>query len=271
MDPTKTPEQLRQEKESLNKLKVIRFALLSWWKKKRTFYIHVQPSGTHPNEPLMDEGATKLRVDGNTDDDSSENCVPKSKEESGESSSSSSSYMDVTSITSLRDPLQALLSQPYKSTSNCNHGHTEHPQDSIQNSQTALLNLPNIALDTIASEEDEDDEVFLSRPFPFTPRRSVSSASLQSMDSWEFSDDDHDESLVPPQLETKSTDSFPVQLLSINSTNNMRTGTIHDRDGFFEQHVLFLRNQTQPQRVQELQLMQSKETSNIDYLHASSK
>jgi hypothetical protein len=259
MDPTKTSEKEQEnEKERRDKLNLMRFALLRWWKKKRTFYIHVHPSG-YRNSPQA-EGA-KHRVDGTTDDDSSVHCiVTKSNGRSGEcsSSSSSSSYMDVTSISTGRDKLKDTITHTtdiLNPNDDCTTSH--HHRSNKNRREFPPMNIPT------------EDEVFLSRPFPFTPRQSVLSQSLQSLDSLTGGDlsDSNEESFVP--MHTKSSDSLSNFELSLNSTNITSAEKVQDQDQFFEEHVKFLRNQTQPQRVQELNLIQSKTNKDPSSFHAS--
>jgi hypothetical protein len=159
--------------------------------------------------------------------------------------------MDVTSISTGRDHLKDTIPLPTNS-SNTNGDSTgmHHHESNTPIKEHAPKDTPT------------EEEVFLSRPFPFTPRQSVSSQSLQSLDSFtgssscgEFSDG-KEESFVP--LDNISSDSLPGFEPSLNSINISSTEMIHDQEDFFEEHVKFLRNQTQPQRVQELNLIQSK-------------
>jgi hypothetical protein len=261
MNPSKNQEQPQHEKIGRNKLKVIRFAVLRWWKKKRTFYINVQQSevnnNTNSDHPY---GASIVQVVGTMDDDSSENYEPKQRVSNDSSSSSSSSYMDVTSVSSNGNRSKHTI-QPTSllDTTNILNNNKQHQSDRSNISVAAPLNSGHAAQQSFSS-----DEVFLSRPVPFTPRRSYSSASLQSMDSltesycWDPNDNDEDTFV---ELNNNTSESFPFFTTSIGSTDMTSANLPNVPIDFFAEHIQFLRNQTQPQHVHEFKLTQSRESN----------
>jgi hypothetical protein len=214
-----------QQPKKNKKLRTVVRSLAGWWKTKRTFYVDVPQENSFG---IQTQDVTMEDVD--SDDGEHLNAAKHN------ASVTSSPTFDVTSVYS-----------PDKS---------KYPWDLDEQATCILLvkdQLASLVATTpvelsgyhtperrspVATPFVPDDEPFLSRPVPFT-RKSVSSGSLESMDSlvesyWDSDDSDRGE-LAP--------DGTPIAGDSVY---------IDFSPDIFAEHVHFLRVQTQPHQVEEI-------------------
>jgi hypothetical protein len=216
---------------------ITRDAILRWWRKRFSFYIHVHEQEQKSSSRYSDNdeyriGGKKRHEANRTLDEKSMFNFSSQERNCHESvSSASSSHFDVTSISSLQENSSQI---PIVCTSS-------------YNSDEDLMNR-KWPPPTRKRQFLSHDDIVLSRPFPFTHSRSFSTASVVSIDSLaaiEGWDPDGPTINATTGYNVNAAESFRY-LTSSTSTTDDHTQTYSwcDHHDFFIQHMQFLRNQT---------------------------
>jgi hypothetical protein len=231
---------------------LLRLAILNWWKRKCTSYIHVEEQ---KDEGALNQeyriGVMKLSAEGS---DYIEDCsIDVSAEETGNddcsSSAASSSHFDVTSISSSHEGRQETLIP-------------DCPSDD------EILDCQWVPPPQRIRRQFSTYDIILTRPVPFTPCRSFSTSSVVSIDSlnasscWNSGDDASGNVVTDFGVYAQE----PFRFLSSSTSTTEDTQTNSDSDYyqyFFFQHVNFLRNHTRPRLFQQ-NLSTSRHSRNRD-------
>jgi hypothetical protein len=221
-------------------LAVLRLAILNWWKRRCTSYIHVTEE-KHDLSPNQDYriGVMQLYADGTDPREDFSFNVSSEDTRSYDSSSSvtSASHFDVSSITSSQEGQNDMLISACASDDDIMDCQWIPPPQKIRRQYST-------------------GDIQLTAPYALTPSRSLSINSIVSIDSldaskcWDSADGVNDN--VVADLCVYAQESF--RFLSSTTSTTDDTQTISDCDHnqyFFIQHMKFLRNQTRPQRFRE--------------------
>lgn len=236
---------------------LLRLAILTWWKRRCTFYIHVEEQ--KDEETLNQEyriGVLKLCADGC---DIIENCsINISSEETRSddcsSSSTSSSYFDVASISSSQEGRRVILIPSCPSDDeNLNYRWVPPPPPPQR-----------------IRRQFSTSDIILTRPYPITSCRSFSSSSVASIDSlktsicWNSGDEAHANVMTDFGVPVYAQEPFRFLASSTSTTDDTQTNSDSDvYQYFFIQHMNFLRNQTRPRLFQQ-QILTSRIERNLE-------
>lgn len=223
---------------------LLRLAILNWWKRRCTFYIHVEEQ---KDEETLDQeyriGVLKLCSDGCgfIDDCSINLSSEETRSDDCSSSAASSSHFDVASISSSQEGRQEILIPSCPS------------DDEIMNCRW----VPPTPPQRIRRQFSTSD-IILTRPYPLTPCRSFSTSSVVSIDSlntsicWNSGDEANANVMTDFGVPVYAQEPFRFLASSTSTTDDTQTNSDSDvYQYFFIQHMNFLRNQTRPRLFQQ--------------------